>query len=256
MDLVEHYTGSQEQIRLSRTPHGRLEFLRTRELIRRFLTVPGRVLDVGGGTGVHAEWLAGDGHAVHVVDVVPTHVEAAARLPGVTAAVGDARQLSTPDTSVDVVLLMGPLYHLTDAADRIRALTEARRVLRPGGLLVAAAISRYLTLLETGSNGVLRAGMTESLAAVLASGDYDGHAGFLPTHWHTAIELAEELRVADLSQVEVYGIEGPTWPALDAAGIDDFDALAPAALAAARLVEQDPLLINTSAHFLAFARHP
>jgi SAM-dependent methyltransferase len=254
MDIVEHYTASREELRLSRTPHGRLEFLRTQELIRRHLPAPVTVLDVGGATGIHAQWLAADGHSVHVVDVVPSHVEAAALLPGVTASVGDARQLSTPDSSADVVLLLGPLYHLVDASDRFTALSEAVRVLRPGGLLVAAAISRYLTLMETGSNGSLNDGLSASLAAVMDSGTYDGHAGFLPTHWHTASELHAELATAGLSNVEVYGIEGPTWAALDAAGIDNFDTMAPAALAAARLVEQDPLLINASAHFLAFAR--
>ncbi|MFC0541111.1 class I SAM-dependent methyltransferase [Kutzneria chonburiensis] len=253
MDIVEHYTASREELRLSRTPHGRLEFLRTQELIRRHLPAPTTVLDVGGGTGIHAEWLAADGHTVHVIDVVPTHVQAAAQLPGVTASVGDARQLSTPDSSVDVVLLLGPLYHLVSPADRAQALAEARRILRPGGLLIAAAISRYLTLMETGSAGTLHPGLADSLSAVMASGRYDGHAGFLPTHWHTASELHDELTAAGLPDVEVYGIEGPTWTALDAAGIDSFDTLAPAALAAARLVEQDPLLINASAHFLAVA---
>ncbi|HEX3792129.1 MAG TPA: methyltransferase domain-containing protein [Pseudonocardiaceae bacterium] len=192
-DLAWHYgSGPAENTRLSRTPHGRLEFLRTQELLRQVLATPTRVLDVGGGTGVHAEWLARDGHSVHLIDVVPAHVDAAATLPGVTAEVGDARQLPTDDNSVDT--------------------------------------------------------------ATIASGHYDGRVGFTPTHWHTADELRAEIRAAGLADVTVYGVEGPAWPALDAAGASEFAARVDAALPCARLADQDPLLINTSAHFLAIAR--
>ncbi|RLK58218.1 class I SAM-dependent methyltransferase [Actinokineospora cianjurensis] len=253
MDLVRHYTTHAEGDRLTRTPHGRLEFLRTQELLRRVLTTPARVLDVGGATGAHAEWLARDGHAVHVVDIVPAHVDAAAELPGVTAHIGDARALPAEDDSVDAVLLFGPLYHLLTPADRAQSLTEARRVLRPGGLLAASAISRYLSLLETAANGTLDAALAPPIDAVITSGHYDGHIGFTATHWHTADELRTELESATFENVEVYGIEGPSWPALDTAGDAGFAARIDAALRCARLVEQDPLLINTSAHLLALA---
>src|SRR5215211_5517048 len=106
--------------------HNRLEFLRTRELLQRQLpSPPAVVLDVGGGTGVHASWLAGRGYHVHLVDIVPQHVRAAAEHGLVTAEVGDARRLTQSDASVDAVLLLGPLYHLVARAERIAALAEA-----------------------------------------------------------------------------------------------------------------------------------
>ncbi|MEV0677407.1 class I SAM-dependent methyltransferase [Actinosynnema sp. NPDC050436] len=254
-DLIRHYTAEfDEDDRLHRTPHGRLELLRTQELVRRHLTAPARVLDVGGGTGVHARWLASDGHAVHLVDVVPAHVDSASRLPGVTAAVGDARDLPVADGSADVVMLMGPLYHLVSAEDRARALAEARRALRPGGVLVAAAISRYLSVLETGSSGTLTPELVGRVGEVLATGRYDGHVGFTETHWHTAAGLRDELTAAGFRDVVVHGVEGPAWPALDVLGTDGSADRLDAALRCARLVETDPLLINASAHFLAFAR--
>src|SRR4051812_22326333 len=171
-DLVRHYTTNTESIRLARTPHGRLEFLRTQELLRRFLTAPATVLDVGGGTGVHAEWLARDGHTVHLIDMVPAHVDAAVTLPRVTAQVGDARQLPVADSSVDAVLILGPLYHLVDPADRARALAEAQRVLRPEGMLAAAGISRYLSAMEAGANGTLDTNLIPSVTTVIATGHY------------------------------------------------------------------------------------
>lgn len=255
-DLAWHYATDAENIRLARTPHGRLEFLRTQELLRRSLATPATVLDVGGGTGVHAEWLARDGHTVHLIDLVPAHVDAASRLPGVTAQVADARQLPVSDASNDAVLMLGPLYHLIDQADRARALSEARRVLRPGGVLAAAGISRYLSVVETGTNGTLDANLMSSVEAVIATGRYDGHVGFTPTHWHTADELRVEIQSAGFSDVEIYGVEGPAWAALDVAGMDEFPTLMHSALHCARLVEQDPSLINASAHFLAVARSP
>ena len=257
-DLIEHYgDGRTEQSRLDRSPHGRLEFRRTQELLRRHLTRPGaRILDVGGATGVHAAWLAADGHAVHVVDVVPAHVAAAAELPGVTAEVGDARFLAAADGSLDVVLVFGPLYHLRSAADRAAALAEAARVLRPGGQLFAAGISRYLSLMERGANGTLTAGTEPVLRRALATGDHDERLSFVPAHFHTADELRTEVSATGLGAVEIFGVEGPVWPALDQAGLAAFDGLVDAAVRCARLVETDPALVNASAHLLAVARKP
>jgi 2-polyprenyl-3-methyl-5-hydroxy-6-metoxy-1,4-benzoquinol methylase len=105
-DISAHYADGREASRLTRSAHGRLEFVRTQELVRRALPPPpARVLDVGGGTGVHAHWLAEDGYVVQVVDLVAHHVETASALPGVTAEVGDVRSLATPTGTVDVVLL-------------------------------------------------------------------------------------------------------------------------------------------------------
>lgn len=145
-EILAYYAQGKEDGRL-RQGSDRLEFWRTQDVLRRLLpTAPARVLDVGGGSGIHAEWLARDGHEVHLLDPVPLHVEQAARLPGVEARVGDARELPGQDASYDVVLLLGPLYHLPERADRVRALSEARRVVRPGGPVVAATINRFAGL--------------------------------------------------------------------------------------------------------------
>lgn len=71
--LMERYAKeTSDSTRLTRSPHGRLEYLRTQELLRRTLmSPPARILDVGGGAGVHPQWLAADGYEVHLVDPVP-----------------------------------------------------------------------------------------------------------------------------------------------------------------------------------------
>jgi ubiquinone/menaquinone biosynthesis C-methylase UbiE len=141
--------GEDERLRLR--AHGVLERVRTQELLARLLPPPpATVLDVGGGTGVHADWLAQRGYSVHLIDPVEEHVAVAGRLPNVSSAVGDARCLSQADESQDAVLLLGPLYHLPEREGRLQALREARRVARPGAPLVAAGISRFATLMDIG----------------------------------------------------------------------------------------------------------
>src|SRR5215203_2811870 len=87
------------------------------------------------------------GYRVHLVDVVPGHVRAALE-QGLVTAEADARRLTQADASVDAVLLLGPLYHLVGRAERIAALDEARRVLRPSGVLLAAAIGQFMAVLD------------------------------------------------------------------------------------------------------------
>jgi SAM-dependent methyltransferase len=161
--IESHYGTGYERTRLF--PGGRpsLEFVRSMELLERLLPPPpARVLDVGGGPGTYAAPLAQRGYRVHVVDPVPLHIEqarqAAAATParGFTAGLGDARELAEPDASQDAVLLFGPLYHLTDAAHRAQALTEARRVLAAGGRLLGMAVCRFASLLD----GLYRTGST------------------------------------------------------------------------------------------------
>ena len=255
-DLHRFYTSRYaEEDRLRMSPHGLLEFARTRELLRRELPqAPARVLDVGGGTGAHASWLADDGHQVHLVDLVPQHVDQAARLMGVSASVGDARSLERPADWADVVLLLGPLYHLVCASDRAVALSEARRVTRPGGLVAVAGISRYAGLLDLAALGLLGDEAERSLRRTIETGVHDPQLGFTTAYFHTPEELAGELEHAGLTDVYVLGVEGPTGPALDVRGLECVEEFLPSAIACARLVERDPALISASAHLLAFGR--
>ncbi|HVX45561.1 MAG TPA: class I SAM-dependent methyltransferase [Mycobacteriales bacterium] len=243
-----------EDERLTRSRHGQLEFLRTQELLRRHLPAPpARVLDVGGATGVHARWLAADGFSVHLVDPVPSHVEQAAAIGGFTAEVGDARALAEADGGADVTLLLGPLYHLVAAEDRRRALGEARRVTRRGGLVVAAAVSRYAGLLEFAGLGLLTESTQGEFLDHLATGiHHDDPNGFTNAYFHRAAELQQEMLDAGLADVTVFGVEGPTTAALDNAAPERADAVLAAAVRCARILESDPAVMETSQHFLAF----
>ncbi|HEY3836690.1 MAG TPA: methyltransferase domain-containing protein, partial [Bryobacteraceae bacterium] len=153
-DISRYYQTTAEESRLEQGA-SLLEALRTRELIERHLPPPpAEVFDIGGGAGAYALWLATKGYQVRLLDASPRLVNEARRRsdasthPLMSCHTGDARATNLAPDSADAVLLLGPLYHLTVAADRDRALREALRLLKPGGCLFAAAISRWASALD------------------------------------------------------------------------------------------------------------
>ena len=146
-----YYERFDEASRLD-SPAGQLELECTLEVLDDLLEPPMHVLDLGGGAGRYTVTLARRGHRVTLVDLSPRLVAEAthriAQLPpplrdAATAQEGDARDLSPwPDATFDAAIALGPFYHLVDATDRTRAATELSRVLRPGGVLIAAFIPR------------------------------------------------------------------------------------------------------------------
>jgi ubiquinone/menaquinone biosynthesis C-methylase UbiE len=244
---------------------GSLELTRTQELLLRFLPdPPADILDVGGGPGTYASWLANAGYHVHLIDPIPLHVEQAAEAAVAqpdhpfTAAIGDARALEAPDTTCDAVLLLGPLYHLTERSDRITALSEAQRVLRPGGVVLAVGISRFGSLLDALRQGVLNDPEARSIIErALGDGQHrnpgmERYPGWFTTaYFHLPGELADEVTESGLALEALLGIEGPGGFVGD--GWKDPEQR-PHILHAARAVEAEPSLLGLSAHILAVAR--
>ncbi|TXS42198.1 class I SAM-dependent methyltransferase [Streptomyces sp. uw30] len=260
-EIVRFYTETVDEAqRLSTTADGRLEMVRTQELLRRYLPPPpARILDVGGGPGAHAQWLVDDGYALHLIDPIARHIEQAKKT-GATVELGDARRLTAKDASYDVVLMLGPLYHLLERADRDQALAEARRVLKPGGLLAAAGINRYSSLFEHAAFAHLhKEAMRRSIDGILASQIHDGKKAFTAAYFHSGEQLRDEVAAAGFEATEVFGVEGPAWSMLAAAERNtgsDFrtSALFESALTAARMAEPYPELLAASSHLLAVGR--
>ena len=99
--MVAHYSLGVETDRLVAGGSSRIEFTRTRELLERSLPkTPARILDVGGGPGWYVSWLAGQGYDVHLIDLVPLHVEQATqgrqKGPNLSAGLGDAENSVSP----------------------------------------------------------------------------------------------------------------------------------------------------------------
>ena len=265
--IESHYGTGYERSRLFPGGNPSLEFVRSMELLDRLLPrPPAQLLDVGGGPGTYAAPLASRGYRVHLVDPVPLHVEQARQgadrdpASGFTAALGDARELAERAESQDAVLLFGPLYHLTGAAQRRQALAEARRVLRPGGRLLAMAVCRFASLLDGLYQGWLddpdfRPIVDQDLQdGQHRNPDPVGRPEFFTTaYFHTPDGLAGEIEQAGFTGVAVYGVEGPGWPLRQEwADPQRREHI----LFAARSVETQPSLIGFSHHLIVAAAKP
>jgi ubiquinone/menaquinone biosynthesis C-methylase UbiE len=264
-EILDWYTHTFKESNRLTGGLGILEQARMHELILRTLCPPPAVVyDLGGGTGVHSFWLAGLGYTVHLVDIVPLHIEQARlaaedpQLPQLASLrVGDARNLEFENESADAVLLFGPLYHLTERDDRLKALAEARRVLRPGGILLAYAISRYASTIYGLLNGLVwDADYLQMIDMELACGQHrkpDSRNVFTTAFFHHPDELKAELTEAGMLVDEIVGIQGPGWIVPDFEENLKLDERLAVLVEIARRMEKDPLL---SPHMLAFARRP
>lgn len=236
--------------------------VRTKELLDRFLPdLSAKVIDIGGGTGVYASWLASVGHKVHLVDVVPAHVELASQLGTFTCALGDARRLEEAAGTYDVALLLGPMYHLLALDDRLAALEEARRVLKPGGFMAVAYISRLGVALDGFVKGwiyeVHRARGVDAMEHVVGLGSDPGGSGFGPiAYFHLPSEIRPELESSGLEVTGIFGVEGPGWIHADFDDRwqhqEDRDVI----LDTARTCESVPQMQGFSPHIIAIARKP
>jgi ubiquinone/menaquinone biosynthesis C-methylase UbiE len=261
-EIAEFYDAGKEAGRLFQGL-GRIEFARMQELMQRYLRPsPAVIADVGGGPGTYACWLATKGYEVHLSDPVALHVqqarEASAKQPSypiASAEVGDARQLALPDASADAVLLHGPMYHLREKPDRLLALAEARRVLRPDGVLLAVAINSYASTIVGVVNGwVWDAAYMGMIREEILTGQHrcpDNWKLFTTSFFHHPDLLKSEIEEAEFRHESTLGIQGPGWmaPELEAAWQDD--ARREAILQVARLMEHEPV---HSPHMVAVAR--
>lgn len=194
------YSGQSENTRLTRSRHGQLEYLTTMNYIHKLVPPGSKVLEVGAGTGRYSIALAKEGYDVTALELVADHLAVlrrnAAGLENIASYQGDATDLGIfADNGFDAVLVLGPMYHLFEKIEQHKALDEAIRVSKPGGVIMTAFISVYQIMYDNYLSGNFRAGLEENF-----DGDYrvkhfkeQGFTGF------------------DISEFEALFSEKPVW---------------------------------------------
>ena len=274
--VLAGYNAGIERDRL-RTGIGLIEFERTKEILAETLPKPPAVIyDIGGAYGEYAWWLASLGYEVHLFDLSVTNIamsaELAAEYPGTTlaaAVVSDARSIPRPDKSADAVLLMGPLYSITEFEERILAIRESRRLLKDDGILFSAALTPYSVLIprlalyhiddSAKRNELDDPAVLSAIERALEDGCYLNPekkiaSGLGSSHLHTAKALREELSLGGFAASAVHGVMGGAWlaPNLDELLANrDTRALL---MKTVRMLDTHEEIIGLSDHLLAVSR--
>ena len=263
-EILSFYRQTQESKRLTKDVRGQIEFARTQEIITRYLPdPPAVVLDIGGGSGPYACWLAKAGYEVHLVDPVDLHVEQAKEAsnqqpehPIASISLGDARTLRFSSASADAVLLLGPLYHLIDKSERLLALREAHRVVKDGGVMVAAGISRFASLLDFFrkdrlGDSIYRGIVQNDLETGYHRNPTENLEFFTDAYLHRPEELSSEIVEAGFQHQTTLAVQGPTWLFRSVESYWANPEQRAAVLDFIRKVEAEPSILGVSAHILA-----
>lgn len=264
-DLVWYYERGREASRLKTV--SQLEAVRTRAIISARLEGSGlSVVDIGAGPGAYACWLANEGHSVHVVDPVQSHLNQAKNRASeldvefASVHLATAEELPFDDAAFDVALLLGPLYHLSTHAERLKVLREVRRVLKSNGLLFAAGIGRYSAVVDGFFGGhVATPDFVRLMRQTVTRGEWHNSERreglFTTSFFHRPEQLRSELMEAGFAEPEVLAVESvwPWIPDFDRKWKDpDFRSLL---LEMLEHMEADPSVVGLGGHLMAVSRN-
>ncbi len=208
-NIEKHYNKHPEDLRLLRR-HGIVEFETTMHHLHRFLRPGFHLLDIGAGTGRYTSALMAEGYQVKAVELVRRNIEVfLKREPTADVVQGDARHMPfLPDASADVTLLLGPLYHLIGDEEKLKALMEAKRITKPGGLIFVAYLMNEYSILsycfdEDRIGGLMERGAVDE--------DYHIQADADELYDYVRLEDIDRLNdKAGLKRVTIFSPDGPS----------------------------------------------
>jgi len=270
-DVLDGYNAGIEKNRLH-TGLGLIEFERTKEILNYTLPpAPAVVYDIGGGYGEYSFWLAEQGYEVYLYDIAETNIKMAAELSTKyncqlkEMRTADARSIERPSDSADAVLLLGPLYHIVEYSERHLCLRECHRLLKSGGLLFTAAITRYATLLWATTvydkeNDLLdETAFFEMIENEVRTGHHirnpeSEYRGMGRSYFHLPNELKSEIEAAGFAETEVRGVIGPAWLAPDLDKTWSNQKKRETLMRVVRLCEKEESIMGLSTHLLSISR--
>lgn len=231
-NIEKHYNKHPEDLRLLRR-HGMVEFATTMHHLHRYLQPGAQVLDIGAGTGRYTSALMAEGYQVKAVELVRRNIDVfLKREPKADVQQGDARNMPfIPTHSADVTLLLGPLYHLIGFDEKLKALNEARRVTRPGGLIFVAYLMNEYSILsycfdEDRIGGLLERGVVDEQFHIQAQAD----------------ELYDYVRIDDINALD------------QAAGLERVTIFSPDGAADYMRTRLNRMSDETFAHFIEYQK--
>ena len=274
--VLAGYNAGIERNRL-RSGIGRIEFERTKEILLEKLPEPPAVIyDIGGGYGEYSWWLSSLGYEVHLFDLSETNIEMSDELsdeyPNVSlrsATVCDARSIPRPAGSADAILLMGPLYSITEYEERILAIKESYRLLKDDGVLITAALTPYSVLIPRiasyHADGAKKKNELDDPAvmAIIERALTDGCwinperktvNGLGSSHLHTAKALKDELLHGGFITSTVHGVMGGAWLAPDLNELLENEQTRNVLMKTVRMLDTHEEIIGLSGHLLAVSR--
>ncbi len=216
--VIDSYENYREEDRLSTNNARRIEFLTTSRILDEWIDGKQNILDCAAGTGIYAFHLADRGHTVTATDITPRHVAVireTLKTKNYTmhTAVLDATDMSTfPDESFDVVLNMGPFYHLTEEQDREKCLNECCRVLKKGGFLVTAYIPRFYIFqyIAMQNEAFLDARLAQQLISTGVLRHDDEKCFWTDTYYSSACEMEQLYAQHGIIVIDHFAQDGQT----------------------------------------------
>ncbi|MBE6016887.1 MAG: class I SAM-dependent methyltransferase [Lachnospiraceae bacterium] len=206
--LDEYYNKFNEDKRLD-SRHGRVEFIITMKYIHDFLKPGDKILEVGAGTGRYSITLFNEGYDVTAVEPVQHNLgRLKQKCPEIKAFKGNALKLKRlPDDEFDLTLLFGPMYHLIGREDKLKALLEAKRVTKPGGIIMAAYIMNEYSVL---TYAFKEQHVLECLAEGKLDKEFKTVAGGEDLYDYVRTEDIDRLaKEAGLSRIKIFSPDGP-----------------------------------------------
>lgn len=266
-EVYEFYNAGAEIGRLERGL-GKIELFRTKEILSSYVSGHDVIYDVGGGVGIYSAWLARQGNDVHLIELADKAVEFAKKNMmndcSFIAEVGDARCINRPSNSADVVLLMGPLYHLQSKADREKALQESYRILKNGGLLICSGISKYssttwaLSVYGEKNDFIDDPVFFNMLREEIITGNHNRPKKYpyliAQSYFSTPSNMADEILNSGFSVVNKHAVEGCIWftPLLEEKWEDEM--CRKSLLDIIHMTENESEIIGMSPHFIVVGK--
>lgn len=267
-EVLEFYNAGAEKGRLERGL-GIIEFYRTKQILKKYITTNNNTIyDVGGGIGIYSSWLSDMENTVHLLELAPLAVKYALENQSsrntFISEVCDARNINRADESADIVLLMGPLYHLQDINDRLKVLNECYRVLKKGGFLFSVGISKFstttwaLSTYKTKNELLDEDVFMNMLKTEMTTGSHIRPKEYpnliKQAYFHTPLELQNETESVGFKTINKHAIEGIIWFTPDLNEKWEDEVSRNRLLDILELTENEDTIMGMSPHFMVVSQ--